>query len=65
MPKSSMDHLFELAAKQPFGDGRVTLGFGFDYYFLPKEAVTGIFGSLRAAGVKNFTSHYAKNATFG
>ncbi|KIW84032.1 hypothetical protein Z517_03278 [Fonsecaea pedrosoi CBS 271.37] len=65
MPKSTMDHLFELAAKQPFGHGRVTLGFAFDYYFLPQQAVTGIFEALRNAGVKNFTSHYAKNATFG
>jgi hypothetical protein len=65
MPQSSMDTLFELAQKQPFGGGRVTLGFGFDYWFLPQEAVTGIFGALRNAGIKNFTGHYTKNATFG
>ena len=60
-----MAHLFELARGQPYGNGRVNIGFGFDYWFLPKEAVTGIFSSLRGAGIKLFTSHYAKNATFG
>ncbi|KAF7553059.1 hypothetical protein G7Z17_g3894 [Cylindrodendrum hubeiense] len=65
LPKSSMEHIFSLAAQQPFGNGRVQIGFGFDYWFLPKEAIQGIFGSLRQGGVKLFTSHYAKNAVFG
>ncbi|CAI0643771.1 unnamed protein product [Colletotrichum noveboracense] len=65
MPESSMAHIFELAQQQPFGNGRVHIGFGFDYWFLPKEAVVGIFSQLRGAGIKLFTSHYAKNPTFG
>lgn len=60
-----MAHIFELAKQQPFGNGRVQLGFGFDYWFLPKEAVVGIFSGLRHAGVKFFTSHYAKNPALG
>lgn len=65
LPKSSIGHIFQLAAQQPHGDGRVNIGFGFDYWFLPKEAVVTLFSSLRRAGVKLFTAHYANNATFG
>jgi hypothetical protein len=60
-----MAHLFKLAGGQPYGNGRVHIGFGFDYWFLPKEAVVGVFTALREAGVKLFTSHYAKNPTLG
>ncbi|KAM5343945.1 hypothetical protein ACJ41O_012482 [Fusarium nematophilum] len=65
MPDSSMAHIFELARGQPYGNGRVHIGFGFDYWFLPRDAVVGIFSGLRSAGIKLFTSHYAKNPTFG
>lgn len=65
MPESSMAHIFELAKSQPYGNGRVQIGFGFDYWFMPKEAVVGIFAGLRNAGVKFFTSHYAKNPALG
>ncbi|KAH7116333.1 hypothetical protein EDB81DRAFT_916702 [Dactylonectria macrodidyma] len=65
LPKSSIGHIFQLAAQQPHGDGRVNIGFGFDYWFLPKEAVVTLLSSLRRAGVKLFTAHYANNATFG
>lgn len=65
MPDSSMAHIFELAKAQPYGNGRVQIGFGFDFWFLPKEAIVGIFNGLRHAGIKLFTSHYAKNPTFG
>ncbi|KAK7725770.1 hypothetical protein SLS63_007925 [Diaporthe eres] len=65
IPESSMAHIFELAKSQPFGNGRVQIGFGFDYWFLPKEAVLGIFAGLRNAGVKLITSHYAKNPALG
>lgn len=60
-----MAHIFELARSQPYGNGRVQIGFGFDYWFMPKEAVLGIFSGLRSAGVKFFTSHYGKNPTLG
>ena len=65
LPDSTMAHLFELARGQPYGNGRVHIGFGFDYWFLPKDAVVDIFSGLRSAGIKLFTSHYAKNPTFG
>ncbi|KAF4964437.1 hypothetical protein FSARC_7623 [Fusarium sarcochroum] len=65
MPDSVMAQIFELAKGQPYGNGRVHIGFGFDYWFLPKEAVVGIFSGLRQAGIKLFTSHYAKNPALG
>lgn len=65
MPESITGHIFELAKSQPYGNGRVQIGFGFDYWFLPREAVVGIFAGLRNAGVKFFTSHYAKNPALG
>ncbi|KAK2595685.1 hypothetical protein N8I77_013710 [Diaporthe amygdali] len=65
MPESTMAHIFELAKSQPYGNGRVQIGFGFDYWFMPKEAIIGIFSGLRNAGVKLFTSHYAKNPALG
>ncbi|KAH8890363.1 Metallo-dependent hydrolase [Thozetella sp. PMI_491] len=65
MPQSSIQHLLRLAEQQPFGDGRVHIGFGFDYWFLPRDTVIGLFSALRNAGIKLFTSHYAKNAVLG
>lgn len=65
MPKSSMAHIFELARSQPYGNGRVHIGFGFDYWFLPQEVIIGLFSGLRNAGITLFTSHYAKNPALG
>ncbi|KAM5341579.1 hypothetical protein ACJ41O_014610 [Fusarium nematophilum] len=36
---------------------RVRLGFGFDYYFLPKETVISIFDKVRSLGARVITSH--------
>jgi cytosine/adenosine deaminase-related metal-dependent hydrolase len=46
-------------------EGRVYLGFGFDFFFLPKEYVLSIFKRMRSAGVKLITTHVAKNLVFG
>jgi cytosine/adenosine deaminase-related metal-dependent hydrolase len=46
-------------------EGRVYLGFGFDFFFLPKEYVLSIFQRMRSAGVKLITTHVAKNLVFG
>ncbi|KAL6862905.1 hypothetical protein ACO1O0_003147 [Amphichorda felina] len=49
----------ELLCKSgPLGDGRVTMGFGFDMFYLPKEMVIDIFNKVRGLGVKTITSHY-------
>ncbi|KAJ6608516.1 hypothetical protein B0H10DRAFT_2067845 [Mycena sp. CBHHK59/15] len=65
LPEWVSTQLADLAAKQPFGDGRVRLGFGFDGFFLPKEVVVGLFEQVRAIGVKLITSHYVRNAVTG
>jgi hypothetical protein len=52
----------ELAQSAPFGDGRVTLGFSFDAWGLPKDVIVPLFEKVKAAGVKNITSHYVRNA---
>ncbi|OBT64844.1 hypothetical protein VE03_06425 [Pseudogymnoascus sp. 23342-1-I1] len=65
LPAWSLDQLESLALAQPHTNGRVTIGLGFDFYFLPREFVIGIFERFRKAGVKVITSHVAKNAVFG
>jgi len=58
-------NLDSLAAKAPFGDGRVQLGFAFDGFFLPKEAVVSLFDKVKALGIKLITLHYGRNAIQG
>jgi hypothetical protein len=58
IPDWIMEQLSELCQRGPLGDGRVTMGFGFDFYFLPKEVLVGIFGKVRELGIKTITSHY-------
>lgn len=55
----------ELAAKAPFGDGRVSLGLSFDSLFLPKEVVQGLFGKAKDLGVKTITTHVVRGPIFG
>ncbi|KAH8728465.1 hypothetical protein GQ44DRAFT_824265 [Phaeosphaeriaceae sp. PMI808] len=47
----------ELADLGPFGDGRVTLGFAFDFHFLPPEMIKGLFAQVKEKGVKTITCH--------
>ncbi|KAJ4269411.1 hypothetical protein NW764_014190 [Fusarium oxysporum] len=48
-----------LAEKAPFGDDkRVQLGFFFDSYFLPENAISESLNHVKEAGVKLITSHY-------
>jgi hypothetical protein len=48
-----MSTLDDLAAKAPFGDGRVQLGLAFDGFFLPKEMVVSLFDKVKALGIKS------------
>lgn len=41
-------------------NSRVSMGFGFDYYFLPKDAVVDIFNQVRSLGINLVTSHWAR-----
>ncbi|KAF7298335.1 Metallo-dependent hydrolase [Mycena kentingensis (nom. inval.)] len=65
MPDWLNVQLASLAEKQPFGDGRVRLGFAFEGYFLPQEYVSAIFEKVRASGVKLITSHYGRGPYWG
>ncbi|KAH8721607.1 hypothetical protein BGZ61DRAFT_347154 [Ilyonectria robusta] len=57
-----IDGLESLATKAPFSDGRVTLRFAFDQWFLPSEIIQDTFRRARAAGVKLATTHAIRNA---
>ncbi|PCH04011.1 Amidohydrolase 1 [Penicillium occitanis (nom. inval.)] len=50
--------LTSLAKSAPYGDGRVSLGVGFDQFQLPKEEVMNLYEKARELGVKLMTSHY-------
>lgn len=65
VPQWYMEQLEELAKDQPFGDGQVYLGWGFDLLFLPKEMVSPMYNKVRELGIKLITSHMGKNAVFG
>ncbi|KAF2676989.1 Metallo-dependent hydrolase [Lentithecium fluviatile CBS 122367] len=47
----------ELADQGPFGDGRVTLGFAWDQWFLGPDAVNSVFEKVTGKGVKTITVH--------
>ena len=58
--------LDSLAAKAPFGDGRVQLGFAFDGFgWLPKEAVVPLLDTVKALGIKVVTTHWLRNVLQG
>ena len=55
----------ELAREGPWADGRVTLGFAFDMWFLPPQVLRGVFGKVKDAGVKTITTHYVSIPQMG
>jgi hypothetical protein len=65
LPQWFLDQLEQLAECQPFGDERVSLGLGFDFYSLHKETMVHVFSKTRSLGLKLITSHYCKNGVFG
>jgi hypothetical protein len=65
MPSWLMPQFEELAKAQPYGGGRVQVGFAFDMNFLPKDVLAGIFAKVRALGSKLITTHYVGGPTWG
>lgn len=57
-----LEVLDELAARSPFGNGRVSLGFAFDDLYLPKDVLAGIYGHVRSLGIIVNTVHYVRSA---
>ncbi|KAM0545325.1 hypothetical protein ACHAPJ_011397 [Fusarium lateritium] len=60
LPDWLFEQLETLCEASPFGDGLVTMGFAFDFFFLPKEVVVDIYSKVRALGVKTITTHYVR-----
>ncbi|KAF5610095.1 5-methylthioadenosine s-adenosylhomocysteine deaminase [Fusarium subglutinans] len=58
LPAWLFEQLTSLCKAGPFADGRVTMGFAFDSFYLPKEVVVNIFNQVRGLGIKTITSHY-------
>jgi hypothetical protein len=65
LPDWVLSNLESLAAKAPFGNGRVSLGFAFDGFFLPKEVIVPLFQKIKSLGIKIWTTHYGRNAIQG
>lgn len=61
LPAWLFEQLAALCQRESLGDGRVTMGFGFDSFFLPKDVVVNVFNQVRAMGVKTITTHYVKS----
>ncbi|KAJ5394684.1 hypothetical protein N7509_006471 [Penicillium cosmopolitanum] len=63
LPNWLMETFEQLATSQPLNDPgcRVRLGFGFDFYHLPKDVVLGVFQKVKSLGTKIITSHFIQN----
>ncbi|KAJ5413728.1 hypothetical protein N7509_000355 [Penicillium cosmopolitanum] len=63
LPSWIMETFERLATSKPLNDSgsRVQLGFGFDFYHLPKEVVLGIFHKVKSLGTRIITSHFIQN----
>lgn len=58
LPAWLFQQLTSLCNTSPFANGRVTMGFAFDSFYLPKDVVVNIFNQVRGLGIKTITSHY-------
>jgi hypothetical protein len=58
LPAWLFEQLASLCKAGPLANGRVTMGFAFDSFYLPKDVVVGIFNQVRGLGIKIITSHY-------
>lgn len=58
LPAWLFEQLTSLCKAGPFANGRVTMGFAFDSFYLPKDVVVNIFNQVRSLDIKTITSHY-------
>lgn len=65
LPVWEMRQLEHLAKRQPFAGGRIKLAFGFDWYFLPRQAIIDVFERVRGLGIKLIKSHSFDTPIFG
>ncbi|KAL2820419.1 Metallo-dependent hydrolase [Aspergillus granulosus] len=63
LPDWVMQTFERLATSHPLNDpgSRVKLGFGFDFYHLPKEIVLSLFEKVKSLGATVITSHFVRN----
>ncbi|CZR64667.1 related to cytosine deaminase and related metal-dependent hydrolases [Phialocephala subalpina] len=63
LPDWVMETFEQLATSHPLNDpeSRVQLGFGFDFYHLPKNVVLGVFEKVKSLGTRIITSHFIRN----
>lgn len=67
MTSWAFSQIEQLASKynSPESSHRLEIGYGFDWWFLPKEVSLDIFKRLRKSGVRLVTSHVGKNGFQG
>ena len=65
IPDWCIAQLKDFTGRQPFGNGLVTIGLGFDMLTLPREQVVNLYQTARNLGVKTITSHWRKNNVAG
>ncbi|KAH8428343.1 uncharacterized protein LDX57_006044 [Aspergillus melleus] len=66
LPPWVMETFERLAGLNPLGpNGRVSLGFAFDGFFLPGPMLRSLYSKVREAGVRLITSHSAYGVQFG
>lgn len=63
MPSWVMETFQRLAGSKALTDSasRVQLGFGWDFYFLPKDVTSSVFAKVRDLGAKIITSHFIRH----
>ncbi|RKK93416.1 hypothetical protein BFJ68_g15562 [Fusarium oxysporum] len=67
LPDWVIDTFEQLASSKSLSDPqtRVQLGFGWDFYFLPKEDIETVFRKVRSLGSKVITSHFIRHLLDG
>ncbi|KAG9501896.1 hypothetical protein J7337_007597 [Fusarium musae] len=65
LPAWLFEQLTSMCKAGPFANGRVTMGFAFDSFYLPKDVVINIFNQVRGLGIKTITSHYVPSLLHG
>ena len=65
IPPWFLDTLEQVDQRLKASGGKVTLGFGFDGYHLPKDDVIRVFEAARKVGVRRITSHWRRNSVAG
>lgn len=61
----TFEELADQANAGGFGNGRVTLGFAWDLWFLPPAMLQGVFAKVKEKGIKTITTHYVSNPQMG